>query len=261
MARRFNYTSRQRILQKHVHILLSEDSGELEFKATLDLESYKFPSVAAPPRVFVEAYRRATSTWKRFDFGTIERISAPPDRSLREFGVPAGILFRVKVTEATGDGAGRLLAHADRIRPQSPDQSDAPVQPLIEHIAASDIGDELWRVDFSGDMPLLKVNSKLSMGADQFLSDPRYRALFAPAVMRMVLTRILVIEGYSGDEDDQDDWRRQWLKFGSKLNGESSPEYEDARDLEGVEDWIDSAVENFTRLAHLRAAFEGGGAA
>ena len=261
MARRFNYTSRQRILQKHVRIRVTDDAGRLEFDAALDLESYQFPVGESAPRVFIEAYRRATSTWKRFDFGTTSELSAPHDRSLAEFGVPAGILFRVKVTESGGASLGRLIAQADRIRPLSPDESDSPAQPLIEHIPAPDIGDELWRVDFSGDMPLLKINSKLSMGADQFLLDPRHRAMFAPAVMRTVLSRILVVEGYSGDEDDQDDWRRRWLKFGAQLCGTNAPEYEDDSDLELVETWIDSAVESFSRRAHLRTAFEAGGEA
>jgi hypothetical protein len=65
--------------------------------------------------------------------------------------VPEGILFRVNVSAAGDDALGRLLAEADAIRPRMPDEQDAHGQPLIQHVAADDIGDELWRVtDFDG---------------------------------------------------------------------------------------------------------------
>lgn len=262
MPRRFNYTNRQRILREHVGIGIIQQGAELSFNATLDLSQYPFERMSPKPRVYIEAYRGGTASWKRFDFGRVGTLSPPDDRSLTEFRVPEGVLFRVRITATDPSGAGRLVGEADGIRPKLPGEHEQPVQPLIQHIPADDIGDEVWRVDFSGEMPLLKVNSRLPTGVDQFLVDPRYRAVFAPAVMRVVLARVLLIERHVGDEEDESDWRQRWLRFGALMAGAESPGPIDTADsLEGVEAWIDTAVEGFARRVGVASLSEAGEAA
>lgn len=257
MPRRFNFTKRKRIRRKDIRIRICQStSGELSFDADLDLSSYGFESLEVPPVVYVEARRSATSTWKRFPFGTTEKISPPPDRSLAEFGVPNGVLFSVRVTSISSEQPGVLLAEADGVRPLMPGETELPAQPLIEHIPAKDLGSELWRLDFSGEMPLLKINDSVPMGPDQFLTDATFRALFAPAVMRQVLTRIIVIEQAGVDEDGDSDWQQRWLRFGSKLAGSNAPKYSTSDDLVDVEDWVDAAVEAFAERAGLLRTFE-----
>jgi hypothetical protein len=158
----------------------------------------------------------------------------------------------VKVS-AEGESLGKLVAEADKIRPRLPNEEEDRGLPLIQHMPADDIGDELWRVTFEGELPLLKINSRVPMGVDQFLLDPLHRALIMPAVMRQVLTRTLIIERETGDEEDEGDWRVRWLRFASRLpgvldwdvaaGGESSPET--------VEGWIDDVVEAFATRAGL----------
>lgn len=258
MPRRFNYTSRKRILQEHVHIRIVQDDTGLSFDAELDLTGYGFEKQSPKPRVFIEAYRGATASWKRFDFGVFGEMSRPPDRSLSEFRTPEGILFRVRVTAADAAGAGRLVGEADSIRPRLPGEEDLPVQPLIQHLPSDDIGDEIWRVDFSGEMPLLKINSRLPMGVDQFLTDPRNRAVFAPAIMRHVLTRILLIEADDGDEEDEDDWRQRWLRFGTRMTGQNAPDVDPKDGRAEIEEWIDQGVEGFARRVGLKSLGEPG---
>src|SRR5690606_13817772 len=113
---------------------------------------------------------------------------------------------------------------------------------LIQHMAADDIGEEVWRLDFSGEMPLVKINSRITPGVDQFLIDPQYRAVFAPAVMRQILTRILLVEKFCGDEDDDLDWRQRWLKFAARMSGLEAVHAEAADDIQVVDDWISMAV-------------------
>jgi hypothetical protein len=257
MPRRLNYTGRKKINRADAAIRLHRNGQRLAFDADLRLADYKLDRVSPPPRVYVEAYRGASTLWKRFDFGRFGALQPPEDRSLEEFETPEGILFRVKVS-AEGDTLGKLLAEADAIQPRLPDEQEGQGQPLIEHIAADDIGDELWRVDFTGSLPLLKVNKRLPMGVDQFLRDPKHRAIFAPAVMRQIMTRILVIDRDTGDEEDETSWQQRWLKFSSRLLGENR-EYEVVEEnrgnLEAVERWIDEAVEAFVSRAGLFAQF------
>lgn len=258
MPRRFNYTDRQRILREHVSIRVVQEQGRgLSFEGAIDLSGYGISKKHPQARVFVEAYRGATASWKRFDFGSVDAISPPSDRSLDEFRVPEGILFRVRVTATDSEGVGRLVAEADGVRPQLPGDDAQAVQPLIQHMPADDIGDEVWRLDFTGEMPLLKINSRIAVGVDQFLMEPRYRAVFAPAVMRQVLTWILLIDKFTGDEHDDEDWRQRWLRFAARLAGSNHVVAED--DIGAIEDWINLAVEGFAKRIRARYSFEAGG--
>lgn len=262
MPRRLNYTGRRRISRDDVSIRMHRNGRGLVFDAVLRLADYKLDNVNPPPHVYVEAYRGASALWKRFDFGRYGTIQPPADCSLDEFGVPEGILFRVKVSAAGDDALGRLLAEADAIRPRMPNEQDAHGQPLIQHVAADDIGDELWRVtDFDGSLPLLKVNSRVPMGVDQFLRDPQHRATVMPAVMRQVLTRILILDRDAWDEEDEGSWQRRWLNFAARLPGVGPcPDAEEdtgrLRNTEELDRWIDDAVEAFAaRAALFTAAF------
>jgi hypothetical protein len=249
MPRRFNYTGRQRIRREDAVIRLQQDSAGMRFDADLRLASYGFDAMEPKPKVYVEAYRGASAQWKRFDFGFVDTYRAPTDCTLEEFGVPEGILFRVKVTGRAGDADGRLLAAADAIRPRLPNEQDDHVQPLIQHVPADDIGDELWRVDFSDQLPLLKINSRVPGGVEQFLLDPTHRASITPAVMRIVLMRILLVERDRGDDEDAQDWRSLWLRFASGLCLGAPPEID--ADLGEFDEWIDRAVETFAAKAGL----------
>lgn len=257
MPRRFNYTHRQRILREHVNVsVLKATDASLSFDCAIDISKYGIDKKHPQSRVYVEAYRGATASWKRFDFGKVGAITPPADRSLDEFRVPEGILFRVRITATDDDGVGRLVAEADGLRPQLPGDEPQAVQPLIQHMAADDIGEEVWRLDFSGEMPLLKINSRIGLGVEQFLMDARHRAVFAPAVMREILTRVLLVEKFSGDEEDDMDWRQRWLRFATRMSGSDPTKAEAASEIQITEDWINEAVEGFAKQIAARSSFD-----
>jgi hypothetical protein len=260
MPRRFNYTDRKKIRREDVTIRLRRDGQAIAFDAELRLSDYAFHKIAPPPQVYIEAYRGASTVWKRFAFGHIDTLKAPDNRSLDDFGVPEGILFRVKVSASHGALAGRLLGEADGIRPQLPEEEDSYRQPIINHVPADDIGDELWRVDFAGTVPLLKINVQVPVGVDQFLVDPAFRGVFAPAVMRQVLARALVIDRDSYDDEDEGSWQFRWLQFATSLPDIGDPPEADEDNgrignLREIEEWIDRAVEAFVSAGGLLHAF------
>ena len=259
MPRRFNYTGRKRINREDCLVRLVETGGQLSFEATIRLSGYELETIAPPPRVFIEAYRGASSLWRRFDFGTAGAVQSPTNRSLADFGTGSDILFRLKVTSEGAD-KGKLLASADQITPTLP-SGKAPSTPLIAHIQADDIGDEIWRLEFDdlgSNLPLLKVNSRVPMGVDQFVMDPCLRAIFAPSVMRQVLHRILVVDRDLGDEDDAADWRQRWVRFAESLSGVTEcpgTMEKDNSNFDIIEQWTNSAIEAFARSAGLLERF------
>jgi hypothetical protein len=108
---------------------------------------------------------------------------------------------------------------------------------------------------YSDALPILKINDKVQIGVDQFLMNPVCRATYAPAVMRQVLQRILLIDRFVGDEDDPDDWRQRWLRFAFSLTGCTAPEFVDSDSVEAIESWVDDVVEAFCRSSRVMQIF------
>lgn len=247
MARRINFTGRRKIAQSDVRIRIEQHQEKLTFQAEIDLKDYDFPSDA---RVFVEAYRGLSATWKRFDFGRKGLQQPPSDLSLNEFGRAEGILFRVKVTAAT-ENRGRLLGEADGVRPQLPGEDPRPVGPLIE-VDRAPLAGEVWKLEFpdsSSGMPKLVMNEQI----DDWHEKARalsFRALVMPTVMRQILTQILLIDRDVGDEDDKNCWQQRWLRFAESLPGvlEQPGPMDEDNELDSatvVTEWIDDAVAAF----------------
>lgn len=242
MPRRFNYTGRKRIRREHVSLRIIRTSSGITLDPAVRLGEYDFELSA---RVYLEAYRSASTQWKRFDLGRVGVMELPIDLSLDEFERPEGILFRVKVT-SDGANGGKLLGDADALRPTLPEEANAARTPLIDPVPAA-LDGEVWRVHFGPDRPQLQINERIA-GWKEVVRDPVFRSLVAPTVMRQVLAKILIVDRNDGDEDDPSDWRQNWIRFCEGLPGTSEcPEIgnESAGDSERLELWIDDVVGRF----------------
>lgn len=236
MQRRFNYTGRKRINRKDVRISLTSEESEISFDANLDsLRKYDLPKDAS---VFVEAYRQ--TNWMRFHFGNVGSISPPHDRTLGIFDSPEGIHFRVKVT-ASGI-AHNILAEADGIPLLAADAVDGERTPLL-YVKPEKGMKEIFRVDFSGTEPILLINSDLGSYTDIVMS-PLFAAIAYPAILREILTRIVIVEEQE-EFDDLDNWKSRWVKF-CKLLPSVIPFVADGT-VDDKTDWIDGAVSSFAQ--------------
>ena len=247
MPRRFNFTGRSKISQSDISIRLVRKESRLSFEADLRLKQYNLDSAS---RVFIEAYRGASTLWKRFDFGRVGLTRAESPCWLDEFGTEDGILFRVKITGQGGE-LGRLLAAADRIRPLGEDDKHAAL-PLIS-VEPADLGGDVWRIEFDCvDRPVLLVSTRFPDWKDVARS-AAFRGFVCPAAMREILTRILLIDLAAGDDEDEADWKNQWIRFAESLTSEC-PGVLDRDGDPGVEviiTWIDEAVAAFCSNAAL----------
>src|ERR1043166_1165104 len=244
MIRKFNYTDRIRIRRKDVRITLREENGKFAFDADLSaLGDYELPPESF---VFIEAYRQAN--WTRFNFGQVGAITPDKNCDLSQFESPDGLLFRLKVTP-NGE-IHKLLAEADHIPLARPQQNQGDRMPLLP-VKPQKLGDEIYRLDFTGGGPLLLINSDAGHYADIGRA-PAFVSLVYPGVFREILSRVLLIEQHD-DDANPDDWQSQWIRFALLYPGLG--ELPGPEDTDGRGDWIDKAVSAFAKQLQARAKF------
>jgi hypothetical protein len=243
MKRSLNYTNRQRIRQSDVSITIAlPETGPAFFDAIFSLDEYSLPGDA---HVYLEAYHR--SEYMRFSYSTVANQRPPANRSLEDFGRTDAVLFRVKAVSSKG----ALLAEADRIRPALAEEVDQAKQPLLP-VRYDDLGDELWQVEFAEDTPVLLVNSEIP-DRNSFVRSTAFGCIAWPAILRQVLTRVLVIDDFS-DTEAQEDWRSLWLQLGMRLGAEKP--VAGSADPGQAADWIERVVASFCKKHNLRSRFE-----
>lgn len=239
--RRLNYTGRVKIARSHARISLRLTDEEMPpvFDLDLDLADYDFPSDA---RVRIEAWRGHSV--QRWNYGTVGRRDPPSDVDLRLTEVPASCQFRVSVIAA--DRTGRLLGASAPIRPTQPHRS---LLPLVE---ADDLGSEIWRVEFGAadapDQPELRVNSQVPGISEIVRTDPTFRALVMPAVLREVLTRM--VSDDRSDPADEEHPMHEWYRFAARLTSPAGVNLPD--DSAARFEWVDAVVAAFAK-SPLRA--------
>lgn len=236
MIRRLNYTGRRRIPRENIRIAIYRNGEIEEFDARVSCGGLGLPESAL---VFVEAYHK--SDWMRFDFGTVGQVTIPRDRRLTSFYRGARVLFRVKAVATDGE-SGRIIAEADRIVPLSPD-SDRDRDPLLPVRVVDGLGNQIWRLVWEGG-PVLELNRQEPEVKRLLTSDPRFKWLILPQVLRAVLIRVLAEEVDEEDEGGAGGEGQRWLDFALSLYPVEPPKPDD-RDMELIENWVDDVVAAF----------------
>lgn len=242
-----NYTGRKRLTSEDVTIGLHNESSPLAFEVTkFSLARHNLPDDAL---VRLEAYHR--TIYARFELGTVSNAVLPGKLAIPEFDIPDGIRFRVKVTSVTEPGKGQLLAAGTGIAPAWLDggkESLLPVKP------DGTLGQEVYRLSFDDGIVLL-INDRIEQWRE-VSRDPMFMALVYPAVLRMVLSRILLNQEQS-ESDAAEDWPGQWKKFATRHLGMEEPPQMENGDIEPVRQWIDRAVTSFCDRNHTYDGFAG----
>lgn len=235
MIRRFNYTQRKRIEKQRVSIELHEtdDDRAATFSATLNLAGLQLPDDA---RLVIAASKGLSG--RRFDWGTVGHPQPPPDRQLTQLS--ANPSFRVIAQDADH----KILALANNITPKR-----AAGRESLLWLREADLGQEVWRLDFSGDpgRPVLQVNSGISGVSAAMRQDDAMRGLVLPAALRAILTRALIVDD-ADPTDPEGDWS-DWFGFVRKFYLADYPgaNADEQQDKSAVNGWIDGAVDAFTQ--------------
>jgi hypothetical protein len=231
VLRKLNFTERARLPLAAIRIDLRRDpDGVLVFDPHFALGDVPLPARA---RLFVEATYR--TSYMRFDCGTAGQPQPPADRRLTEIDSGNVVRFRVKVVDR--DEEHRVLAMSD-LTVALREAGTAGRTPLLP-VDFKDLGDEVWRLQFEPDTPVLELNNRIEGIELAAKSDGRFFACVYPAAVREVLTRILLVDRFDGS-DESDEWWSLWLRWGARFAGDPSPADEEDR-----KQWIDEVVSAF----------------
>ncbi len=254
MIRRFNYTDRQKIPRAQVRLAwVVNSSGPLQFQGDVDLTLERPLDPAA--LVFVEAY--SGPVVMRFSFGTVEHPEHPADATLIDF--PPGLkpLFRVKVVEPSADR--RLLAWADAVTPLAPEEIESGRRSILP-VETVDLGPLIWKLRIESNEFRLQLNSAIHEPRDvtALAREPDFVALVYPAVIRQILTHLLL-----GPERDSVEPDHDWLVFAAKLTGSPTPNREgsatvsddDGSFADEVEEWVEESIAEFCKQQHAVESF------
>lgn len=177
LSARNNPTNLKEIDRNRISISVSEVAGQRYFTLSqLDLDGL---DLADNLKVFCIA--RAGKTSRRFDMGTAKdwkKESLP----LADLDRSESLRFRILLHE---DGNPRLVASAEKLRLKDESQSESllPMEP-------AELGQLLWRLDFSDEGPVLKYNATVfpsAAGVENYLP---FGTLVLPEALRSVMGEI-----------------------------------------------------------------------
>ena len=237
MKRRFNYTGRTRIKHESITITLLRDShASIEsFKAVIDFKGLKLPEAA---RIFVDAYHGTEQ--RRYDFGTVGKMTPPDDMSLSDLAYTEDLKFRILVV----DGDGKIIAAADKVKP-----TDEAKEPLLP-VDFVDLGKKVWRIEYNDEegAPILKLNKNIPEIKNISLT-PKFFFHIYPAVLREILTHIIFVDKLENQEEPDTEWHGKWLTFAILISGVDPPNLcaddEENFDEGEAEKWIEDVVTEF----------------
>lgn len=254
MKRLINSTGRKKIGLENIIIKIEEGKepgSPRSFTAQINIpENLRLDRNA---RVYLEPYVRSSSM--RFDFGTVGRITHPPETILSELDAGSDVLFRLRVVDESGH-IGRILAAANEIRPKNEADESAGRRSLLP-LEFTNLGEELWKVSLSGAaLPILQINNRVPGLREKLLDDAVLQGSVYPHALRTVLKYIV----YDDPGDEELSWIEDWKAFTEELRGEEWPvDLDPQDDKERVEDFIDQIVErycehfNFATIAKSKA--------
>lgn len=234
-GRRFNYTGRRRITRDRVNAAVLRGESSPELTAKVDLDGLGFdPS----DRVVIEVYLQ--SVIERLELGDADAPRALVAVPLRRFTEVEGLRCRVKVISTEGPDAGRLSGVADKLRPDGDDEDQQTGRSLLPFVADTGLGQRVWRLDTSGDTPIVQVNP---MGGQwrSIVREPHFAQLVMPEILERVVR--WVAANRVGDEDEGP--VADWTAFFDDLGADTDALVQTAED-EDIENVADDIVTGFS---------------
>lgn len=229
---RLNYTNRQRLKRRHCILGLEVEDNRLLLTALLETGSYEFDPKA---KIILEAQLQTNIV--RLNLGTVERQTGLQREHLVDFDERSTsmLTFAIKVVSTGGGTPGRILGIARKLKAALPDESDNVRQGILPFRSSNDLGQRIWKLDLSGEEPVVLVNRNVG-DWNAFARSPTFCALVYPELIRSVAR-------WEVEKDhDPDDTNQPWGVFLRRLGYDPTSAPED--DL--LEDWLDDLASEFS---------------
>lgn len=225
-----NFTERAKISPEKIDLRLVRLDDRIRLTGEVDLTGLTLPSQF---RVLVETYRQ---TYREVvEAGTKDPSRAIFNGDFEAFGAVDTLLCVVKVL-GVGSNQGKILAWAEKLRPTV--EGAASGSDSFLPTDKGDLGQLIWKLDVSEDVPTLIINSAID-GWREFAREPRFQWLVMPEVLRGVghwlSTRL------DDADDGSDATAALWLGFIRDLGVEPT-EFEGS---ESNDQWIEQSVAAF----------------
>lgn len=249
MKRRFNYTQRQKIPEKNVHITLHREEEAIKsFNATINLQGLELPYDA---QVFIEVYYRTDR--KRFDFGTVNNIIQPESTDISDLGNLENLKFRIKIVDVSTK-YGLILAEADKIKPHSDTGEEEQIRSILATEFNCDLGNQIWKINYNTSPPILELNKNIPNIRFLAKSDPIFFFYVYPQVIREVLTYMFLVDQFDPEESTEE-WQLNWLDFAKRIFPEDIPPrmtISDPDSRQEIVEWINGVVNEFSKMENKK---------
>lgn len=234
MIRRYNYTGRKKVLASRVKIEEAITNGIKSFSVTCDFSDLGFPDNA---RIYIEPFFK--SSFLRFDFGTVARMTHPNNTSIDDLPITDNVRYRIKVVD-TGLNHGMILGFAD-IQGSIAQEGNVGRQSILP-VDFRELGRRIWTLDFDINGPVLVVNVSLEGAREKVIADNTFFSLVYPEVIKRVAISII---DKDFDENDVIGWKAEWLRFFKEvLHQTFMPDIENKN---SIEEWANEISETFAR--------------
>ena len=243
-----NFTNIKRIFHKTANpaVIINAENRKngAKFNVSFNLEKYNLDPDA---KIMVYAYK-GTLIFIPFDYGTVKNIKEPKNTYIHTLTAES-LNFRIKVSKN-----GRLIAKADKIKPQVEDKtqdSDTSLLPIQER---NDIS-QLYKIEIDT-ADELGQQVKLVVSKDKqikkfLINDKNIQSLVYPQVLNEILTTLLIQKRFRTAPI-----REEWIEWGEQLVPDSKLPHD--ADEEMIIHWINLVVDEFCSLWKFKASFEYG---
>lgn len=246
---RVNSTGRQRILREAVSAKLSQDGNVARLSLALDLNGLS--AMPTDAQVSVDLYRRTEV--ESFILGTVGDLGHLDKVPLERFTDPTGAFIRVRIVSTAAGDEGRLLAFADKLRPEPPSTGPADTKPLLPFRGSDALEDEVWSLEIGPEGPIVLMNSRLASW-NAAARSPHFVSLVYPEIMRRIGlwlgTGLRDGETAESGNDSLGDWLRFARELGVDLNSIGA-----ASDEEDIEKFAASCARRFSSKTRMLDRF------
>jgi|APSaa5957512493_1039668.scaffolds.fasta_scaffold79418_2 hypothetical protein len=241
--RRLNFTGRQKILREHCLVSLTANEGSLLLAGEMRFDDLDLNPEAT---VHMEAYDQYV--FHRFSLGSVEEVAKFEERL---DGFDTASISKVKLDIRVVDKTnGLILARNSELRPKAITPGETV---SILHVRASDeLGQRVWKLDISGDEPVVLINRRVWEGDwSGFSRSNNFGALVLPEIFRNI------VQWELEQNRDEGDWS-PWAEFLKNLNHDPEKAPPTAGSIER-ESWIEEAVSKFAyKQKYLDLVLKGG---